>query len=263
MTDAELAALGWDFATRDIHGGVVSVATADHGGVASQREEAIKARRTFIDLRPLVAPPTVPAPIHKTCCSCRTPKPLTAYHWRNRARGVRHSSCKACRCRDERTRYDGRNFLRECAERFGPRPLPAIAPTNPPLPWGYGMTPEDVAAVNEAAEDADPFPPSGYGMTPERAAAALKWLKDIQNIPATTPSSVVDRTTLNLPMCDPYWKTTAGYNPAHSDVWNYLSRAGLTPDPDPMGNGSAWGWVTVATVGALGVLVGLVAWVLV
>ena len=148
---------------------------------------------------------TVPAPIHKTCWTCDTPKPVTAFHWRNRARGVRHSSCKACRCRDERERYDGRNFLRECAERFGPRPLPAIAPINPPLPWGYGMTPEDVAAVNEAAADA-------------------------RHIPATTPASVVDP-------------------------------ADACADPDPMGDGSAWGWVTVATVGAFVALVGIVVWV--
>ena len=146
---------------------------------------------------------TVPAPIHNTCRSCDTPKPVTAFHWRNRALGVRHSSCKACRCRDERTRYDGRNFLRECAERFGPRPLPSIAPTNPPLPWGYGMTPDDMEAMDEA---------------------------DARHIPATTPASVVDPTD-------------------------------ACADPDPMGDGSAWGWVTVATIGALVALVGLVAWV--
>jgi hypothetical protein len=98
------------------------------------------------------------------------------------------------------------------------------------------MTPEDVAAIDGAAEGA-------------------------RHIPATTPASVVDPTTLNLPMGDPYWKTTAGYNPAHSDVWNYLSRAGLTPDPDPMGDGSAWGWVAVATVGAFVALVAIVVWV--
>ena len=204
MTDAELASLGWDFAVRDIHGGVVSVATADHGGLASQREEAIKARRTFIDLRPLVAPPTVPAPIHNTCRSCDTPKPVTAFHWRNRARGVRHSSCKACRCEDERTRYNEREFDRIYLGGAGPRPLPAIAPTNP-LPWGYGMTPEDVAAVNESAEGA-------------------------RHIPATTPAGVVDP-------------------------------ADACADPDPMGDGSAWGWVTVATVGAFVALVGIVVWV--
>jgi len=203
MTDAELAALGWDFATRDTHGGLVSVASADYGDLASQSKEALKELRTFIDLRPLAEHPTVPAPIHKTCWRCDTPKPVTAFHWRNRARGVRHSSCKACRCRDERVRYDGRNFLRECAERFGPRPLPAIAPINPPLPWGYGMTPEDVAAVNEA---------------------------DARHIPATTPASVVDP-------------------------------ADACADPDPMGDGSAWGWVTVATVGAFVALVGIVVWV--
>ena len=210
MTDAELAALGWDFATRDTHGGLVSVASADYGDLVSQRKEALKELRkealkelrTFIDLRPLAEPPTVPAPIHKACWTCDTPKPVTAFHWRNRARGVRHSSCKACRCEDERERYDGRNFLRECAARFGPRPLPAIAPTNPPLPWGYGMTPEDVAAIDEAAEGA-------------------------RHIPATTPASVVD--------------------PADACV-----------DLDPMGDGSAWGWVTVATVGALVALVAIV-----
>ena len=207
MTDAELAALGWDFATRDIHGGVVSVATADHGGVASQREEAIKARRTFIDLRPLVAPPTVPAPIHKACRSCDTPKPETAYHWRNRARGVRHSTCKACRCEDERRRHNVRKFSRAFSALVGPPPWWVSAPTNPPLPWGYGMTPDDLAAMDEAAKDA-------------------------RHIPATTPASVVDP-------------------------------ADACADLDPLGDGSAWGWVTVATIGALGVLVGLVAWVLV
>ena len=103
--------------------------------------------------------------------------------------------------------------------------LPAIAPINPPLPWGYGMTPDDMAAMDEA--DADPFPPVAYRMTPERAAAALKWLKDIQNIPATTPASVVDP-------------------------------ADACADPDPIGDGSAWGWVTVATVGAFVALVAIV-----
>jgi hypothetical protein len=67
------------------------------------------------------------------------------------------------------------------------------------------MTPGDVAAVNEAAEDA-------------------------RHIPATTPASVVDP-------------------------------ADACADPDPMGDGSAWGWVTVATVGALVALVAIVAWV--
>ena len=147
---------------------------------------------------------TVPAPIHKTCWTCDTPKPLTAFHWRNRARGVRHSSCKACRCEDERTRYEDRKFLREMADRLDVR-LPAIAPINPPLPWGYGMTPEDVAAVSEAAADA-------------------------RHIPATTPASVVDP-------------------------------ADACADPDPMGDGSAWGWVTVATAGAFVALVAIVAWV--
>jgi hypothetical protein len=123
---------------------------------------------------------------------------VTAFHWRNRARGVRHSSCKACRCRHERERYDGRNFLRECAERFGPRPLPSIAPTNPPLPWGYGMTPMDEA--------------------------------DARHIPATTPASVVDPRD-------------------------------ACADPDPMGDGSAWGWVTVATAGAFVALVVIIVWV--
>ena len=143
---------------------------------------------------------TVPAPIHNTCRSCDTPKPVTAFHWRNRARGMRHSSCKACRCEDERTRYNEREFDRIYLGGAGPRPLPAIAPTNQPLPWGYGMTPMDEA--------------------------------DARHIPATTPASVVDP-------------------------------ADACADPDPMGDGSAWGWVTVATIGALGVLVGLVAWVLV
>jgi len=139
---------------------------------------------------------TVPAPIHKTCLSCRTPKPVTAYHWRNRARGVRHSSCKACRCEDERERYAALPYP-PGLWKDGARPSPS----------GYGMTPQDVAAVNEAAEGA-------------------------RHIPATTPASVVD--------------------PADAYA-----------DPDPMGDGSAWGWVTVATIGALGMLVGLVAWVLV
>jgi hypothetical protein len=67
-------------------------------------------------------------------------------------------------------------------------------------------------------------------MTPERAAAALKWLKDIQNIPATTPAGVVDP-------------------------------ADACADPDPMGDGSAWGWVTVATIGALVALVVIIVWV--
>ena len=115
---------------------------------------------------------TAPAPIHKTCWTCDTPKPETAFHWRNRARGVRHSTCKACRCEDERERY---------------------------------------AAL--------PYPPG-------------LWKGDARHIPATTPASVVDP-------------------------------ADACADPDPMGDGSAWGWVTVATIGALGVLVGLVAWVLV
>ena len=145
---------------------------------------------------------TVPAPIHKTCRSCDTPKPVTAYHWRNRARGVRHSTCKACRCEDERMRYNELEFDRIYLGGPGPRPLPAIAPTNPPLPWGYGMTSEDVAAVNEAAEGA-------------------------RHIPATTPASVV--------------------NPADACA-----------DLDPMGDGSAWGWVTVATAGAFVALVAIV-----
>jgi hypothetical protein len=124
-------------------------------------------------------------------------------------------------------RYNELEFDRIYLGGPGPRPLPAIAPINPPLPWGYGMTPDDMAAMDEA--DADPFPPAVYGMTPKRAAA-LKWLKDIQNIPATTPASVVDP-------------------------------ADACADPDPMGDGSAWGWVTVATIGALVALVAIVAWV--
>jgi|GEM_PF-6001771 len=155
---------------------------------------------------------TVPAPIHKTCSTCDTPKPVTAFHWRNRARGVRHSSCKACRCEDERERSAALPYPPGLWKDDAPRPLP----------WGYGMTPEDVAAVNEVVEGEGPLP-SGYGMTPERAAAALKWLKDIQNIPATTP-------------------------------------AGACADLDPIGDGSAWGWVAVATVGALVALVGIVVW---
>ena len=158
---------------------------------------------------------TVPAPIHQTCSTCDTPKPLTAFHWRNRARGTRHSTCKACRCRYERTRYDVREFgrtrydVREFERIYlggsGPRPLPAIAPINPPLPWGYGMTPDDEAAIDEAAEGA-------------------------RHIPATTPASVVAPT-------------------------------GACADPDPMGDGSAWGWVAVATAGAFVALVAIVAWV--
>jgi len=172
---------------------------------------------------------TVPAPIHKTCWTCDTPKPVTAFHWRNRARGVRHSSCKACRCRDERTRYDGRNFLRECAARFGPRPLPAIAPTNQPLPWGYGMTPEDEAAANEAAEDA-------------------------RHIPATTPASVMDPAEVEL-LRQRYER--------ERNAWQRMMQGFDTPeaDPDQMGDGSAWGWVTVATIGALVALVAIVVWV--
>ena len=220
MTDAELAALGWDFATRDTHGGLVSVASADYGDLASQSKEALKELRTFIDLRPLAEHPTVPAPIHKTCWRCDTPKPVTAFHWRNRARGVRHSSCKACRCEDERERYAALPYPPGLWKDDAPRPLPS----------GYGMTPGDVAAMDEAAESEDPFPPVAYGMTPERAAAALKWLKDIQNIPATTPASVVDP-------------------------------ADACADPDPMGDGSAWGWVTVATAGAFVALVAIVVWV--
>ena len=148
---------------------------------------------------------TVPAPIHKTCWTCDTPKPETAFHWRNRARGVRHSSCKACRCEDERTRYNEREFDRIYLGGGGPRPLPSIAPTNPPLPWGYGMTPDDMAAMDEADADA-------------------------RHIPATTPASVVDP-------------------------------ADACADLDPMGDGSAWGWVTVATAVALVALVAIVVWV--
>jgi len=138
---------------------------------------------------------TVPAPIHKTCSTCDTPKPVTAFHWRNRARGVRHSSCKACRCEDERERYAALPYPPGLWKDDAPRPLP----------WGYGMT-------------------------PERAAAALKWLKDIQNIPATTPAGVVDP-------------------------------ADACADLDPIGDGSAWGCVTVATVCALVALVAIVVWV--
>jgi hypothetical protein len=172
---------------------------------------------------------TVPAPIHNTCRSCRTPKPETAFHWRNRARGVRYSSCKACRCRDERARVAGRNFLRECAERFGPRASPSIAPINPPLPWGYGMTPEDVAAIDEAAEDA-------------------------RHIPETTPASVVDPAEVEL--------QRQRYE-REINAWQSMVQGFDTPeaDPDPMGDGSAWGWVAVATAGALVALVVIIAWV--
>jgi hypothetical protein len=138
---------------------------------------------------------TVPAPIHKTCWTCDTPKPVTAYHWRNRARGVRHSSCKACRCEDERERYAALPYPPGLWRDDAPRPLPS----------GYGMAPDDMAAIDEAAEDA-------------------------RHIPATTPASVVDP-------------------------------ADACADPDPMGDGSAWGWVTVATAGALVALVAIVAWV--
>jgi len=150
---------------------------------------------------------TVPAPARRFCPSCQAPYPETSFHWRNRARGVRHSTCKTCRCEDERTRYNEREFDRIYLGGPGPRPLPSIAPTNPPLPWGYGMTPGDVAAVNEAAEGA-------------------------RHIPATTPASAVDP-------------------------------ADACADPDPIGDGSAWGWVTVATVVAFVALVGIVAWVVV
>ena len=136
---------------------------------------------------------TVPAPIHKACRSCDTPKPVTAFHWRNRARGVRHSSCKTCRCEDERERYAALPYPTGLWQDDAPRPLPS----------GYGMTPEDVAAMDEA---------------------------DSRHIPATTPASVVDP-------------------------------ADACADPDPMGDGSAWGWVTVATAGALVALVVIVVWV--
>jgi len=164
---------------------------------------------------------TVPAPIHKECWTCDTPKPETAFHWRNRARGVRHSSCKACRCRDERTRYEDRKFLREMADRLDVR-LPATAPINPPLPWGYGMTPVDVA--------------------------------DARYIPATTPAGVVDPTEVELLRQRYEWERTAG---------QFMMQGFDTPeaDPDPMGDGSAWGWMTVATAGAFVALVAIVAWV--
>ena len=219
MTDAELAASGWDFATRDIHGGLVSIASADYGDIASQRKEATKALRTFIDLRPLVEPPTVPAPIHKTCWRCDTPKPVTAFHWRNRARGVRHSSCKACRCEDERDR--------DAALPYPPGLWKDDAPR--PLPWGYGMTPKDVAAIDEAAEDA-------------------------RHIPATTPASVVDPAEVEL-LRQRYER--------ERNAWQFMMQGFDTPedDPDPMGDGSAWGWVTVATAGALVALVGIIVWV--
>jgi hypothetical protein len=120
---------------------------------------------------------------------------VTAFHWRNRARGVRHSSCKACRCEDERERYAALPYPPGLWQDDAPRPLPS----------GYGMTPGDVAAIDEAAEDA-------------------------RHIPATTPASVVDP-------------------------------ADACADPDPMGDGSAWGWVTVATAGAFVALVVIIVWV--
>ena len=138
---------------------------------------------------------TAPAPIHKTCWTCDTPKPVTAYHWRNRARGVRHSSCKACRCEDERERHAALPYPPGLWKDAAPRPLPS----------GYGMTPGDVAAIDEAAEGA-------------------------RHIPATTPASVVDP-------------------------------ADACADLDPMGDGSACGWVTVATAVALVALVAIVVWV--
>ena len=95
-------------------------------------------------------------------------------------------------------RSNSRSLYRIYLGGAGPRPLPSIAPTNPPLPWGYGMTPEDEA--------------------------------DARHIPATTPASVVDP-------------------------------ADACADPDPMGDGSAWGWVTVATAGAFVALVAIVVWV--
>ena len=102
-------------------------------------------------------------------------------------------------------RYNELEFDRIYLGGPGPRPLPAIAPTNSPLPWGYGMTPDDMAAMDEAADGA-------------------------RHIPATTPASVVDP-------------------------------ADACADLDPMGDGSDWGWVTVATAGAFVALVGIVAWV--
>ena len=137
---------------------------------------------------------TVPAPIHKTCWTCDTPKPVTAFHWRNRARGVRHSSCKACRCEDERERY---------------------------------------AAL--------PYPPG-----------LLK--DDARHIPATTPASVVGPEEVEL-LRQRYER--------ERNAWQPMMQGFDTPesDPDPMGDGSAWGWVTVATVGAFVALVAIVAWV--
>jgi hypothetical protein len=178
---------------------------------------------------------TAPAPIHKTCWTCDTPKPVTAFHWRNRARGVRHSSCKACRCEDERTRYNEREFDRIYLGGAGPRPLPAIAPTNP-LPWGYGMTPGDVAAVNEAAEGA-------------------------RHIPATTPAGVVDPADTESFTKQSGRKCIHEYSRPPTDDPFFRDPFQREADPDPMGDGSAWGWVTVATLGALVALVAIVAWV--
>jgi hypothetical protein len=172
---------------------------------------------------------TVPAPIHKTCWTCDTPKPVTAFHWRNRARGARHSSCKACRCEGERERYAALPYPPGLWKDGAPRPLPAIAPINPPLPWGYGMTPEDVAAVNEAAEGA-------------------------RHIPATTPASVVDPAEV---------ESLRQRYERERNAWQRMMQGFDTPeaDPDPMGDGSAWGWVTVATAGAFVALMAIVVWV--
>jgi hypothetical protein len=67
-------------------------------------------------------------------------------------------------------------------------------------------------------------------MTPEEVAAVNEAAKDARHIPATTPAGVVDP-------------------------------ADACADPDPIGDGSAWGWVTVATAVALVALVAIVVWV--
>jgi hypothetical protein len=144
---------------------------------------------------------TVPAPIHKTCWTCDTPKPVTAFHWRNRARGVRHSSCKACRCEDERERYAA-------------------------LPYPLGL-----------------------------------WKDDARHIPAATPASVVDPADAESFIKQSGRKCIHEYSRPPADDPFFLDPFQREADPDPMGDGSAWGWVTVATIGALVALVAIVAWV--
>ena len=69
-------------------------------------------------------------------------------------------------------------------------------------------------------------------MTPKDVAAIDEAAEGARHIPATTPAGVVDR-------------------------------ADTCADPDPMGDGSAFGLMAVANVAALVALVVIVAWVLV